>query len=46
MKLSASVILCLIAVVFFCVAAFGGSIANLNLVPLGLGFFAAAHITS
>jgi len=45
MVISASRVLILIAVVIFALAAFGiGAFAGLSLVPLGLAFFAAAHL--
>ena len=44
MTLSASALLCLIAVVLFVLAAFGVAFGGVAIVPLGLAFFAAAHI--
>ena len=44
MKLGLGSILTLIAVVVFVLAALGVGFAGLNLVPLGLAFFAAGHL--
>lgn len=43
---SISVILCLIAIIIFALATFGVSFSAVNLVALGLAFFAASFIVS
>ncbi len=42
--MSVSAVLILIAVILFAIATFGGSVAGISLVPLGLCFFAAGHL--
>lgn len=44
MTFGASALLCLVAVVLFVLAAFEVALGGVLLVPLGLAFFAAAHI--
>lgn len=39
-----SVILLLVAIILFILAAFGVTLGGVLLVPLGLAFFAAAHL--
>ncbi len=43
-NLNASALLILVAVVLFVLAAFGVGLAGVALLPLGLAFFAAAHL--
>lgn len=46
MNLSIRSILLLVAVVIFVLAAFGVSLGEISLVPLGLAFFAGAFLVS
>lgn len=42
--MSVSAILIIISIVCFVLAAFGVALGSVGLVPLGLAFFAAAHL--
>lgn len=44
MNVTVGSLLFVIAVVIFCLAAFGVAFSGVTLVPLGLAFFAAGHI--
>ena len=42
--MSVSVLLTIVAVVLFCLAAFGVTFGSVSILALGLAFFAAAHL--